>query len=448
MIEKNQEFTVFIEGYGSEGQGVARVNGFVVFVKNALIGEIVKIHIIKVTKSYAVGKLIEVVKGSKERAIPPCRVYGKCGGCALQHATYDNSLEIKRIIIEDAFKKIAKINIDIPKIIASDKVYGYRNKGAFPLVVSDGKLCVAMFKTMSHTPVFVDNCLISSDKINKCAKIFTSFVNNYDKDILKTGYKYLVVREIENKVLCCIVSESIIPNSNSLFDILKKELGLSSEELGLVWCKKAKDNNVTLEGKVTKIEGINKITTNILGIDVDISIMSFFQVNLKVMEKIYNEVLKNIEASDIVIDAYSGAGLLSALISKTAKHVFGIEIVKDATNDANELKSRNNIKNLTNINADVAVELIKLADNYKNNFALVLDPPRKGVDKKVIETTLNCRPKKIIYVSCSPASLARDVGLLCENGEYELESVKGFDMFPWTHHVETVAVLKRKRDKV
>jgi len=444
MIEKNQEFEVVIESYGSDGQGVSRINGFVVFVPFALIGEIVRIHIIKVTKSYAVGKVIEIIKPSINRVPNKCNVFGRCGGCALQHSSYNHSLDIKKSIVEDALNKIGGFkNIPVKDVVASKNKYEYRNKASFPLFVNEeGKLEVCMYRTLSHNPVYLENCPISLSIINKTAEIFKNFVNlNYGVNDLKR-LKYLVVRAVENKLLIVVVSDCQIKNANRLYYDIKTGLDLSDDALGIYWCKKSKDNNVILEGTIKHLLGIKNISANILGVNVEISPMSFFQVNVDIMTEIYKKVQCSIKKEDVVIDSYSGAGLLSSLIAQKAKHVYGVEIVKEATENANALKRNNNIDNLTNVNGDALIEVPKLIERLKKVDTIILDPPRKGADEKVLKTIVNALPDKIIYISCNPATLARDLKVLCESN-YKIEEVEPFDMFPQTSHVETFVVCKK-----
>ncbi len=443
MIEKNQELEVEIVSYGSEGQGVARFDGFVIFVPMSLVGEVVKVHIIKVTKSYAIGKIIEIIKPSVNRVNPKCSIFGKCGGCTLQHLEYQKSLDMKKKIVEDAMVKIADLkDANVNGVIFSDNEYGYRNKSAFPLFVNDNKLEICMFRTQSHNPVYVNKCEISSENINKCAKVFKEFANNnFDKKDLYS-LRYLVIREVDNKLLVTIVSDKPIKNASRLYYNIQSELSLAEDALGLFWCKKSIDNNVILEGTIKHLLGIKNITTNILGINVEISPKSFFQVNFDVMVKIYSKVQENINNDDVVVDAYSGAGLMSALIAQKAGSVYGIEIVEEATKNANSLKIDNNIGNLININGDMNVELPKLLDKIKKIDTLVVDPPRKGMDTSVIETILRVKPEKVIYVSCNPATLARDLKEFLN--DYQVKEIQPFDMFPQTAHVETFVLLSKK----
>lgn len=441
MITKNQELEVEISGYGSDGQGVARYNGFVIFVPFALDKEIVKIHIIKVTKNYAVGKLIEIIKPSNERVKPVCPYFSKCGGCNNQNLCYNAQLVLKKQIVSDAISKIGGFDdVVVSQTVSSDNEYFYRNKSAFPIEVDkNGVLQVGMFKTLSHNMVYIDECQITDNQNMKIAKAFKEIVNTFSNQT-KHFFKHLVIRTIDGKSLITVVSSKHIKNAKIIFEALKNKLEINEESIGLYECLKTSDNNVILDGKIVHLFGIEKISADILGIKVSVSPLSFFQINLSVMKKIYEKVNKLV-SSKIVVDAYSGAGLMSAILSKTAKEVYGIEIVEDATKDANMLKEINNIENLVNINGDVSVILPQLATKL-SDYTLVLDPPRKGVDQKVISCISESLPNNIVYVSCNPATLARDLKEICKSG-YQIKMVEPFDMFPQTSNVETLAYLVR-----
>ena len=444
MLVKNQEVDVVIESVGAEAQGVARVDGFVVFVPFAIKGEKVKVHIIKVAKNYAVGKIVNVIEPSKERVVPTCAVYGKCGGCALQHCSYQETLNVKKQIVEDAIRKIGGFSDSVVEnVVGSSYCYGYRNKASFPLFVnSEGSVEICMFRGLSHDPIYINDCDITIAQINIIANIFKNIVNERYSLKQKEKLKHLVVRVIDGKVLITVVSQEKPKCMEEFFNLVMERLKINENMLGLYWCKKSKDNNVILEGEVTWLFGIKNITTDILGISVEINPLSFFQVNIDIMEKIYKQVVDSIKESEIVVDAYSGAGLLSALMSKKAKRVYGIEIVKEATKNADALKESNKIDNLYNINGDVAEKLPELVKSIEGDFTLVLDPPRKGVDASVIDTVIKVMPKNILYVSCNPASLARDLKLICLGG-YEIKEIKPYDMFPQTSHVETFVKLSK-----
>lgn len=441
MIEKNQEFEVEICGYASEGQGIARKDGFVIFVPFALENEVVKIHIIKVTKSFAVGKILEVLKPSPERIDARCPHFEKCGGCTLQKMNYDEQLKFKKGVVCDALRKIggfedAKVNDVEP----SDCEYFYRNKSAFPLFVNgENQLRVCMFKGLSHNPVFVSQCPIADSMNMKIAFTFQEVANEFFNQ-MKSNFLHLVVRTIDGKSLVIVVTKKHIKNAKVMFDALKNKLKVDENKLGLFECLKKTDNNVILDGEIVHLFGIKNIDFEMMGVKMSVSAPSFFQVNVGVMKKIYEKV-NSLVASENVVDAYSGAGLMSAILSKSAKKVYAIEIVEEATKDAERLKELNKIQNLQNINGDTS-EKLPLIQKELKDYVLVLDPPRKGVDLKVVESVIMSKPSKIVYVSCNPATLARDLKLICEGG-FEIDEVSPFDMFPQTSHVETVVCLTK-----
>ena len=442
MVEKNQELEVLIDGYGSEGQGIARYNDFVIFVPFALKGEFVKIHIIFVSKTYAVGKVIEIIKKSQDRVEATCPYFKKCGGCSLQHVSYQSSLNIKKQIVYDAITKIASIpQIQVEKVINSDQNYCYRNKSAFPLYLENEKIHLSMYKRMSHDNVAISQCPITQKNIMECALCFENYVNENLNQKEKEYLKFLVVRNIDQKLLITIVTNKFISKFNNFCTYLENNSKIDINNIGIYQCKKNVDNNVILEGDLKHVYGFKSIETDFLGIKVEISPFSFFQVNTAVMQKLYNKVLENVSNNEIVVDAYSGAGLMSALISKKAKHVYGIEIVTQATENANYLKRVNKIENLTNINGDASKILGQLVQKINGDFTLVVDPPRKGVSEQVLQTICKSLPSKIIYVSCDPSTLARDLKTLKQF--YKIELVQPFDMFPQTAHVETLVVLRK-----
>lgn len=440
MIEKNQEFEVEIVGLAGEGQGVARIDGFVVFVPFALLGEIVKIHIIKVTKSYGVGKLIEVISPPKNRCKANCPYFTKCGGCSLQNISYQCQLETKKRIVQDSLRRIGGFeNICVSDIEPSPNQFEYRNKSAFPLfVLPSGELKISMYRGQSHNPVFIDECKITCDRNMKIALAFADVVNTFF-NTTKKEFLHLVVRTINDKSLITIVTKKHIKNGKMIFDGIKNKVGLKNNQLGVFECLKTSDNNVILDGEIKWLEGISSIDFEIDSIKMSVSPASFFQVNFDVMKKIYEKV-NSIVKGEVVVDAYSGAGLMSAMLSKSAKQVYAIEIVEDATKDANRLKELNCINNLVNINGDTSKILPTIAGQLKK-YSLVLDPPRKGVDEDALRCICENKPNQIVYVSCNPATLARDLKVICSAG-YIIEQVLPYDMFPQTSHIETVVSLK------
>lgn len=441
MIKKNDEVEILINGYGSDGEGVGKFDGFVIFVPHAIAGEQVLVHIIKVTKNYGVGKLVKVIKPSDKRVEPVCSHFEKCGGCTLQHMNYMIQLEYKRDKVKNALEKIGGLGSIEVSAVKGSLPYGYRNKSAFPLALNArGELEICMYKNLSHNPVFISECPITNDENVKIAMAFEKVVNRFFNDT-KKYFKHLVIRTLGGKSLVTVVTTKHIKNSIVMFNAIKNELQKDESMIGLFECIKKTDNNVILDGDIVHLQGIKLLEIETLGVTAMVSPMSFFQVNLEIMSQIYSKVQSHLKGQ-VVVDAYSGAGLMSGIVAKVANKVYGIEIVKDATIDADLLKQRNGLTNLININGDAGEEYLKLASSI-GCHTLILDPPRKGVSEKIINTISSCLPKQIIYVSCDPATLARDLKSICALG-YEINEVSPYDMFPETSHVETLVVLTKK----
>lgn len=442
-MKKNDEIIITIDDIGSEGEGICHFDGITIFVPFALPGEKCKIHILKVDKTIAWAKLIGVVDQSKERVIAPCPYFKKCGGCTLQHASRHYQIKCKRQKIQTALYKysgIKDINIDM---IDSNLDYFYRNKCAFPIREVNGKPSVCMFKINSHEIVKIDKCLIAQPIINNVINIFNEFlekynISAYNEQTNQGLIKFLVIRTLQESVLITIViNGNSLPNKNELINMFSAKL----HSFGLNLNINTANNNVILSNEFEYLYGLRQLEGRENNISYPISSNSFMQVNDFIKNQIYNSVIEKFNQNDVVIDAYSGAGLLSAQLSKKVKHVYGIEIIEAATKNANELKTANNIQNLTNINGDCAKILPELVLGLKDeDISIVLDPPRKGAEKRVLESIVKANIHKVVYISCNPATLARDIKILKDNG-YILSSVCGYNMFPQTGHVETVAVI-------
>lgn len=445
-MKKNDEFEVLIEDMGSSGEGIAHKDGVTIFVPFAIKGENVLVHVLKVKESIAWAKIITIKSYCEHRVEPNCKYFEKCGGCALEHVNSEYELLVKQQKIETAFKKNAGITLEKVKMFDSDKLYSYRNKCAFPIRMVDGVASVCMFKGNSHIPIKINRCELADEKINEVVSIFNKFlressVSAFD-ELTNIGLvKFLVVRVIDNVPLITIViNTKKMPNIDGLI----KKLELRFAKFGLNLNINTTNNNVILSSNFVHVCGEKELVASEKGISYPVSSMSFLQINDYIKNIIYDKVLDAIEKQDLVIDAYSGAGLLSAIMAKKAKYVYGIEIIKDATENANNLKISNNIENLTNINGDCLIELPRLVECLNSNqVKVVLDPPRKGCDKKVIDAIIKANVKEIIYISCNPATLARDAKILIDAG-YKIKSVEGFNMFPQTEHVETLAFFEKE----
>ena len=387
-----------IDDLGMNGEGIAHENKKAVFVPFYLPGEVVENG--------------ELLKKSEFRITPVCPYFKTCGGCHLQHLKYEETLKFKEDKIKNIFKKF-KIKVKVLPCEPSPKIYNYRNK--LTLKCDGEKL--GLYKINTHEVVDIAECKISSNEINRAIKIIREINLNNVREIILQNYL--------NNIL--ITFKIIDKNYNNIIPLKDK-------------LKEFKSYGIFVEYKNNTIfqTGEKYILKEEFNIKYPFTNNSFYQINDEVKNIIYSDILANISSSDKVLDAYSGSGLLSACMARKAKLVTGVEIVPSATQNANKLKELNDLKNLQNINGDFVKEII-----YKINFNVcVLDPPRAGVNREAIELILQKGPQKVIYLSCNPATLARDLCLFCER--YNISSLKPYDMFPNTHHVETLAVLELK----
>jgi len=445
-MKKNENITTTINNYGCNAEGVAKCNGQTVFVPYSLIGEKIDGIIIKANSNYAIAKITNITNKSVERITAPCPYYTKCGGCQLQHTNYLNTLKVKTEIVQNAITSIGKIDYKIPLTIASSNEYHYRNKIAMPINPKTRKL--GMYRLGSHNIIDIDNCLLQKNNIAiliETINQYLSITKNdvYDDDTKKGLLKSIVAREVNNSILVTIVINGDDLNDKALLTNL---LQSKFNNMGLSLNINKLNNNVILTNNFIHIYGLKSVEQTEFGITYSINNQSFLQVNDEIKTLMYQKIFEETK-NDVVIDAYSGAGLLSAMLAKNSKEVYGIEIVTAATKLADELKEKNEVQNLTNINGDCAEELPKilnkLTDDEKENLTIVLDPPRKGCDKKVLEAIIGARPSKIIYMSCDPSTLARDLNILLTNNNYKIKFIQPYDMFPQTKHVETLAVIEK-----
>ena len=445
-MNKNDNINITINNYGCNAEGVAYFDACPVFVPYSLINENIDAIVIKNNSKFCIAKILNIKEPSKDRIVAPCPYFTKCGGCQLQHTTYTNSLKIKAQIVQNAITNIGKIKYTVPTLLACPNAYHYRNKIALPINPVTKKL--GMYRLNSHSIVDIDKCILQKDNINKLINIFNNFLSItknsiYNEQTKKGLLKSLVAREIDDKLLVTVV---IHGQNMQDVDILIKMLSNEFNNFGLSLNINTLKNNVILTEKFKQVYGLKEIEIEEFGINYSINNQSFLQVNQEIKSMMYKKIFEETQ-NHVVIDAYSGAGLLSAMIAKHAKQVFGIEIIKEATILADNLKQKNNIANLTNINGDCAIELPKLLETLtkeqQQNLTIVLDPPRKGCDKNVLEAIIKVKPTKIVYMSCDPSTLARDLNILQTSLNYKIKYIQPYDMFPQTKHVETLAVLEK-----
>ena len=448
-LNKNDDIELRIDSLGSEGQGVGRYEGMAVFVPFALPNELVKAHIIKVAKNYAVGKLIKVIEPSKVRREPRCSSFTRCGGCNLMHMDYAAQLEYKRDLVENAFARIAKIEgVHVENTIGMDEPYHYRNKAAFPFAMVDGRMCFGFFAPRSHRLIPIDGCFIEQEPLYNVASAVHCWaeendIQPYDEETGSGTIRHVVSRiTTSGDIMAVIVTKGRPKKLNKLVDMLKERCeGIKS----IILNRNDEDTNVIFGRSYETLWGEDSLTENLCGFEFSVSAASFLQVNPVQTECLYAQVEAFLPEKDgfEAIDVYCGTGTISMILSKRAKHVTGIENIKPAVEDAARNAERNGAGNADFICADAAEALPELIEKGTRPDVIVIDPPRKGCDKAVLNAITGSAVQRVIYVSCDPATLARDVRILVDGG-YSIQKVQPIDMFPQTAHVETVVLLSRE----
>ncbi len=454
MLEKNQEYEVDIIDDGYQGEGIAKIDNFPIFIQEAIKGERIKIKILKVQTNFAYGKIIQIIKESSNRVDAECEEYKKCGGCNLRHISYDYTLKIKKAIVENCLYKALNKNIEVHDVIGMENPLFYRNKLQYPVGIDkDGNAVMGVYSSRTHNIVPVSNCYIQNELCNKNANDIFAFIkeNNvsvYNETTLKGTVRHIVIRigVKTNEVLV-----TIVVNDNK-FKMDKEFVKYITEKYpnikSIVKNYNTKNTNVILGNKNEIMFGRGYIYDILGEYKFKISPLSFYQVNPIQTEILYNTALNEIKSSpdiknSIALDLYCGIGTIGIFASKYFKKVYGIEIVEQAIEDAKENAKINNVGNIEFYAGDVEKVLPQILDKIDEKPKIVfVDPPRKGLDNKTVELLKSLKPEKIIYISCNPATLVRDLKELQET--YTINSVQPVDMFPFTHHVECVAVLKLK----
>ena len=469
-MQKNDVISVTVEAIGSNGEGIAHFDGTTIFVPFVLENETALVKVLKTKGNIAFCKLESLLSASSERAQPVCPVFKKCGGCQLQHLNYSAQLKVKQNLVKTCLKKIGGIEFDVSETVSSPQIYAYRNKLQLPIRSTKSGNKIGFFREGSHDVVEISECPLHgnwSGKLISAIKDYIDFseVSCYDESAEKGLLKHLVAREINGELLITVVaSKDQIPCVNRLIDRLKVDFNEFSLCLNV---NKRKDNVIFGERYIT-LYGTGKIALEEFGVRYEVGAQSFLQVNSAQKEKLYNRVFELSEADEntVVIDGYSGAGVLTAMLAKRAKKAYGVEIIEEAVTAADKLAKENGLEgrmeNICGDCAEILPEIIGKSVSENVKTVLVLDPPRKGVDRKIIDSIRACKPEKIVYVSCSPQTLARDLGMIIGNitdenkpkndlyanvCNYETVIVEPFDMFPNTKHVETLVCLSKKNGK-
>ena len=467
MIKKNDVKTGKIISIGNNGEGIIKDEDKVIFVPFALLGEVVEYKVLKVTSKCVFAKLLKVIEKSRDRVTPPCKVFCKCGGCQLQHVLYEKQLLLKKQSVENTLKKIAFIDNQVTDVVGCDNEFRYRNKLQLPISNVDGNLAVGFYAENTHRVVEIDDCLINADwtrGIILSVKQYASEFNlkGYDQFTRKGDLREITVREVKgNLIITLVINKKKVDGLQRFVDILRLHL---PNKFSLFVNVNTTNSNVIYGDEFYKVYGDNEYYGEMLSIKFPMSVQSFMQVNDNVCEKLYSHVEKivNADCQSVVIDAYSGAGLMTSILAKNAKKAIGIEIIPQAVELSNKLAESNGLKskivNYTGKCEEILPNVLEKEVVNGERVTVVLDPPRKGCDLSVIQSLIENNIDNVIYVSCNPATLARDLGVLTgslvvgNNGIvknesdkrlYKVNSITLFDMFPQTKHVETIVNLSK-----
>ncbi|WP_173917412.1 23S rRNA (uracil(1939)-C(5))-methyltransferase RlmD [Halobacillus sp. Marseille-Q1614] len=451
-VQKNQTIELKFEDLTHEGNGVGKVDGYPLFVPYGLPGERAEVKVVKVKKNFGFGKLMDVIEASGERVEPPCDVYYQCGGCQLQHMSYEMQLEMKQDQVKNALKKIAHLeDVPVHEAIGMTDPWRYRNKVQIPVgEKEDGQLMTGFYQKRSHNIIDMDTCLIQDEMndrmVEAVRRIATDLgITAYDEENHRGVLRHIMVRtgQATKDIMIVLVTKTKkLPHKEALIDKIREAY---PNVKSIVHNVNSAKTNVILGKETHVIYGDEYIYDTIGDIKFMISPKSFYQVNPSQTKKLYDQALKyaDLRGGETVIDAYCGIGTISLFLSQKAKKVYGVEIVPEAVTDAKKNARLNKMDN-----AEFFVgEAEKLMPWWRNQGlkpdVIVVDPPRKGCEEDLLHAMADMEPERIVYVSCNPSTLARDLKILEDRG-YATKEVQPVDMFPQTSHVECVAWLERK----
>lgn len=444
-LEKGSVYTAVIDGYSSEGLGIARVNGAVVFVPHAVRGEEIDLRITKVMKTSCAGEIVKIHDPSPERMEPECPYAGKCGGCAYRHLTYPEELWAKRQRVQDALTRIGGLDLTVEEILGAKNPEHYRNKSQYP-VGADGS--IGFFQARTHKVVPIRRCLIQTEAADRTAQAVGEWmrrykISAYDETTGKGLVRHVCVRvNRKGESLCCVVvNGNKVPREPELAAYVTAAV---PHTVGVLLNSNTRRGNVILGDKYRTLFGRNYLMDTLCGLEFKLSMPSFYQVNRDQAEMLYGKALEfaGLTGNETVLDLYCGIGTITLCLAKAAKRVIGAEIVPPAIRDAKENALRNHIENAEFFCGDAADIAAKLESDGLRPDVVTVDPPRKGLAPEVIASVAAMGPEKVVYVSCDPATLGRDVKIFREFG-YEAKRAAAVDMFPGTAHVETVVLLSK-----
>lgn len=464
IVNKNDEVIIDIEDIGSDGEGIGKYQGYTIFVKNALVGDRIKTKLMKTKKSYGYGRLIEIIEPSPYRVTPRCPIADKCGGCSIQHLDYKRQLEYKQNKVKNCLERIGGFPEDMlnqedimQPIIGMEEPFYYRNKAQFPVGINkDGNVVIGFYAGRTHSIIDTSHCHIQAPVNDEILQRVRHFLEEYHISIYNEEKQEGLVRHILTRVgftteeimVCLIINGNELPYKEQLIESLCQIPHMTSISLNI----NKENTNVILGDTIKTLWGKPYITDYIGDIKYQISPLSFYQVNPIQTRVLYETALKyaGLNGEETVWDLYCGIGTISLFLAQKAKQVYGVEIVPQAIEDA---RKNAEINHITNAEFFVGAAEEILPKKYKEDSVyadvIVVDPPRKGCEESLLDTILAMAPKRIVYVSCDPATLARDLKYLCDK-EYQISKIQVVDQFGHSVHVETVVLLSQQKadDKI
>ncbi len=451
VVKKNDQVEITIEDIGAEGEGIGKYEGYTLFVKDTVMGDRALVQVMKTGKTYGYARLIKLIKPSEFRVEPRCKVAARCGGCQLQHVDYQKQLEYKENKVRNCLTRIGGFQeFNLEPISGMEEPYYYRNKSQFPVGRNrDGSLAIGFYAGRTHSIIDTEHCYIGSKVNVDILQFMRSFIEKYkiepyEEDTHKGLLRHILTRvgySTGEIMVCLVINGTDLAHKEELIRGLTKIHGMKSICLNV----NKEKTNVILGEKVIPLWGEPYITDRIGDIKYRISPLSFYQVNPVQTKKLYEIALDYAElhGDEVVWDLYCGIGTISLFLAQKAKQVYGVEIIPQAIEDAKINASINNIEN-ADFFVGAAEEVLPEKYKKENIYAdvIVVDPPRKGCEQSLLDTILAMAPKRVVYVSCDPATLARDLKYLCEK-DYKLVKVRAVDQFGHSVHVETVVLLCR-----
>lgn len=449
MLKKNDIIPLKIENCGLDGSGIGRYEGMAIFAPATAKGDEINAHILKVKKTFAFAKADEILNPSPDRAEAECPVFLKCGGCAFQHITYDAEAEIKENHVKECFHRIAGMSPEFEPIIRAEKVYGYRNKAQFPVEIDGDEIKIGFYANHSHRVVHCPGCALQPDEFGVILSAFEKHIKDfaitsYNEETGKGLLRHIYIRKGTKSgeiMVCPVINGNSLPGENELVSRLLEVC----PAITCVSININKENTNVIMGKICRtLYGKGYIEDILCGLRFRLSPLSFYQVNRDQAEKLYEKAAGYacLTGSETVIDLYCGTGTIGLSMAKKAGEIIGVEIIPQAIEDAKINAAANGISNARFLCGDASDAAKALENEGIKPDVVILDPPRKGCAGDVIQTVVRMNPDRIVYVSCDPATLARDCGLFASLG-YKVNKVTPTDLFPKTGHVESVVLLTR-----